>query len=474
MVVLSESNHTCITNCNLRLGITSPVRQTRQVTDAPDTPTSFRIATAQIHGGTVAREAQNTVATPIFQTAAYEFDDLATAQSIFALEKPGNLYSRNANPTQAVFERRMADLEGGVGALALGSGQAAVAVSLLSLVRTGQHVVAPSQLYGGTIDLLTDAFADFGIEVTLVDQDDLDAWRAAVRPNTRAFFAEGIGNPTATVLPMREVADIAHEAGVPLIVDSTLATPVLQRPKDFGADIVVHSATKFLGGHGSSIAGVIVDLGTFDFGAEPAKWPQFTEPYKRVGGVVLWERFGRERSAYLVYAKTKWVHDLGPSLSPFNSFQILQGIETLDLRVMRQSASALAVAQVLSEHPAVSKVNHPGLASSPYHELASTYLPRGAGAVFSFDVTAGPDAVATVIDSLEVFSLVANIGDVRSLVIQPATTTHSHLTPQQLVDAGFSRATVRLSIGLEDPADLIADLRQALDRVAQGSPNGKD
>ncbi|ROQ36518.1 O-acetylhomoserine (thiol)-lyase [Frondihabitans sp. PhB188] len=424
-----------------------------------------RTATTQIHGGVLPPVAQNTVATPIYQTAAYEFDDLASAQAIFALEKTGNLYSRNGNPTQSVFERRLAALEGGVAALGTASGQAAVAITLLSLVRTGQHVVAPAQLYGGTIDLLTDAFADFGIEVTLVDQDDLDAWRAAVRPTTRAFFAEGIGNPTATVLPMAEVAAIAHEAGVPLVIDSTLATPVLQRPKEFGADFVVHSATKFLGGHGSSLAGVIVDLGTFDFGAEPEKWPQFTQPYKRVGGVVLWERFGREGSAFLVYAKTKWVHDLGPSLSPFNSFQILQGVETLELRVARQTQSALAVAEFLSAHPAVSRVNHPGLASSPYHELARRYLPDGAGAVFSFDLAAGESAVARVIDSLEVFSLVANIGDVRSLVIQPATTTHSHLKPQQLEEAGFSRATIRLSIGLEDVRDLIADLDSSLTAV---------
>jgi O-acetylhomoserine (thiol)-lyase len=435
------------------------------VTDETANPSPAQTATTQIHGGVVPRVAQNTVATPIYQTAAYEFESLASAQAIFALEKTGNLYSRNANPTQSVFERRMAALEGGVAALGTASGQAAVATTLLSLVKAGQHIVAPAQLYGGTIDLLTDSFDDFGIEVTLVDQDDLDAWRAAVRPNTRVFFAEGIGNPTATVLPMAEVARIAHDAGVPLVIDSTLATPVLQRPKEFGADFVVHSATKFLGGHGTSIAGVIVDLGTFDFGAEPEKWPQFTRPYKRVGGVVLWERFGRENSAFLVYAKTKWVHDLGPTLSAFNSFQILQGIETLDLRVRRQSASALAIAEFLDAHPAVAKVNHPGLASSPYHELAARYLPDGAGAVFSFDLAAGEEAVATVIDSLNVFSLVANIGDVRSLVIQPATTTHSHLTDVQLRDAGFSRATIRLSIGVEDLADLVADLGQALDAV---------
>ena len=474
-----------VTNYNSRLGCARLSEQTRRVTDAsavpsepapseptPSDPSTPSIATAQIHGGLRPREIQNTVVTPIYQTAAYEFESLQAAQELFALKRSGNLYSRNANPTQKVFEDRMAALESGVGALATGSGQAAVAISLLSLATKGHHIVASAQLYGGTVDLLTDTFDDFGIEVTLVDQDDIGAWSGAVRPNTRAFFAEGIGNPTASVLPMADVADVAHAAGVPLIIDSTLATPVLQRPKEFGADFVVHSATKFLGGHGSSMGGVIVDLGTFDFGAEPEKWPQFTRPYKRVGGVVLWEEFGRDRSAYLMYAKTKWVHDLGPSISPFNAFQILQGIETLDLRVTRQSASALAVAEYLDAHPGVSKVNHPGLVTSPWHHLVPRYLPRGAGAVFSFDVAAGPDAVEAVIDGLELFSLVANIGDVRSLVIRPATTTHSHLTPEQLADAGFSHATIRLSIGLEDPADLIRDLERVLD--ASVAKSGKD
>jgi O-acetylhomoserine (thiol)-lyase len=335
-------------------------------------------------------------------------------------------------------------------------------VALLTLAKTGEHIVAARQLYGGTLDLLNDTFADFGIDVTLVDQDDLAAWRAAARPTTRAFFAESIGNPTASVLAVQEVADVAHAVGVPLIVDNTIATPYLQRPKEFGADIVVYSATKFLGGHGNSLAGVIVDLGTFDFGAEPARWPQFTEPFARVGDVVLWDRFGREGSAFLVYAKVKLVHDLGPSLSPFNSFQIIQGIETLDLRVAKQTASALAVAAFLESHPAVALVRHAGLPDDPGYENAQRYLPRGAGSVFSFDLASGDTRIEEFVDSLRLFKLVANIGDARSLVIHPATTTHSHLGDAELALAGFSRSTVRLSIGLEDVEDLIADLDRSL------------
>ncbi|MFB2585483.1 O-acetylhomoserine aminocarboxypropyltransferase/cysteine synthase family protein [Herbiconiux liukaitaii] len=419
-------------------------------------------STRQIRSGYTRASLQNSAVVPIYQTAAYEFESHSAAKEIFALRRAGNLYSRTGNPTQTVLEQRIAALDDGVAALATGSGQSAVLVALLALARTGEHVVAARQLYGGTLDLLTDTFADFGIEVTLVDQNDLEAWRSAVRPTTRAFFAESIGNPTASVLAVQEVADIAHAAGVPLVVDNTIATPFLQRPKEFGADITVYSATKFLGGHGTSLAGVIVDLGTFDFGAEPARWPQFTEPFPRVGDVVLWEAFGREGSAYLVYAKVKLVHDLGPSLSPFNAFQIIQGIETLDLRVAKQTASALAIAAHLAAHPAVSLVRHPGLPADPGHAAAARYLPRGAGSVFSFDLAGGEAVVEEFVDSLGVFRLVANIGDARSLVIHPSTTTHSHLDDAALELAGFTRATVRLSIGLEDVADLIADLDRSL------------
>jgi O-acetylhomoserine (thiol)-lyase len=425
-------------------------------------------ATRQVRAGyTGVGAVQNTAVVPIYQSAAYVFESFAEARSLFALRKKGNLYSRTGNPTQQVLEDRITALDGGVAALGTGSGQSAVAIALLTLARTGEHIVAARQLYGGTSDLLADTFADFGIEVTFVDQDDIEAWRSAAKPTTRAFFAETIGNPTASVLAVREIADVAVAVGVPFVVDNTIATPYLQRPKDFGADIVVYSATKFLGGHGSSLAGLIVDLGTFDFGADPGRWPQFTTPYARVGDVVLWDDFGRSGSAFLVYAKTKLIHDLGPALSPFNSFQILQGLETLDIRVARQTESALTVARYLATQPGVSAVHHPGLPGNRWHAAAQRYLPRGVGAVFSFDLAATEAQVETFVDSLRLFSLVANIGDVRSLVIHPATTTHSHLTDNDLVLAGFSRSTIRLSVGLEDVNDLITDLALALDSISK-------
>ncbi|MGC0366509.1 O-acetylhomoserine (thiol)-lyase [Rhodococcus sp. 27YEA15] len=431
-------------------------------------PETTGFATRQVRAGYQVGTPQNTAIPPIYQSVAYNFESFEQAREIFSLRRTGNLYSRTGNPTQAVFEKRLAELDGGVAALATGSGQSAVAVALLTLAKTGQHIVAAKQLYGGTVDLLTDLFADFGIDVTLVDQDDLAAWRAAARPETRAFFAESIGNPVASVLDVQAVADIAHEVGVPFIVDNTIATPYLQRPKDFGADVTVYSATKFIGGHGTSLGGVIVDLGTFDFGAEPERWTQFTEPYPRVGDLVLWDEFGRERSAFLVYAKTKIVHDLGPSLSPFNSFQLLQGLETLDLRLERQVDSALTIARFLENHPAVSKVNYPGLESNRWHEAAQRYLPRGAGSVFSFELAVDDDAkVETFVDSLNLFAIVANIGDARSLVVHPATTTHSHLSDTQLDDAGFGYRTIRLSIGLESVDDLVGDLTASLDAITE-------
>ena len=422
-------------------------------------------ATTQVQAGYAVGLPSFSAVPPIHQTAAYEFSSLQEAADLFALRKAGIIYSRNASPTQQILEERVAALEGGASAVAVASGQAAVAVTLLALAGRGGHIVAADQLYGGTVDLLQDTFDDFGIPVTFVDQDDPDAWRAAVTPQTRALFAETVANPIAQVLDIRLIADIAHEAGVPLVVDSTVGTPALIRPGDHGADFVVHSATKFLSGHGSSLGGVVVDQGTFDFGAEPARWPQFTAPYQRFGELVLWERFGQGQ-AFAALVKSKYVHDLGPSLSPFNAWQILQGIETLDLRVARQSSSALAIAQHLAQHPAVSRVNHPGLAGSPWHALAQRYLPKGVPSVFSFDVDGpedeAPARIARLVDELKVFRLVANLGDARSLVAHPASMTHSHLTPAQRAAAGISLNTVRLSIGIEDPADLIADLDRAL------------
>jgi O-acetylhomoserine/O-acetylserine sulfhydrylase-like pyridoxal-dependent enzyme len=444
-------------------------------TPRPTAPRSF--ATAQVQAGYDAGIAENTAVPSIHQSNAFEFRSLSDARDLFALRRDGNIYSRAANPTVLVFEKRVAELEGGIGAAGVASGQAAVAVALLALAKQGEHIVAARQLYGGTVDLLQDTFADWGIEVTFVDQDDPQAWAAAVRPTTRALFAESISNPIAQVLDLGAVAAVARRAGVPLVIDNTVATPYLQRAKDFGADIVVHSATKFLGGHGTSLGGVVVDLGTFDFTAEPERWPQLTQTYKRVPDGSLVERFGANGSPYIALVKTKYVHDLGPSLSAFNAFQLLQGIETLDLRVARHTANALEVARFLAEHPAVARVHHPGLETSPWHANAQQYLPLGVSAVFAFDLYPTGDAatdfelVESFIARLQVVKLVANIGDARSLVAHPASMTHSHLSPSQLAEAHISSTTVRLSIGLEDPRDVIDDLARALEPVlAQQSP----
>ena len=441
-------------------------------------PRSF--ATAQVQAGYDPAIAENTAVPSIHQSNAFEFRSLSEARDLFALRRDGNIYSRAANPTVLVFEKRVAELEGGLAAAGVSSGQAAVAVALLALAKQGEHIVAARQLYGGTVDLLLDTFADWGIEVTFVDQDDLDAWEAAVRPTTRALFAESISNPIAQVLDLGAVAAVARRAGVPLVIDNTVATPYLQRAKEFGADIVVHSATKFLGGHGTSLGGVVVDLGTFDFTAEPERWPQLTQTYQRVPDGSLVERFGRTGSPYIALVKTKYVHDLGPSLSAFNAFQLLQGIETLDLRVARHSATALEVARFLEAHPAVARVHHPGLESSPWHANAQTYLPLGTSSVFAFDLLASGDdevdfrLVEEVISRLQVVKLVANIGDARSLVAHPASMTHSHMSPTQLAEAHIASTTVRLSIGLEDPRDIVDDLARALAPVAEPVPELAD
>ncbi len=442
----------------------------------PAAPRSF--ATAQVQAGYDVGIAENTAVPSIHQSNAFEFRSLSEARDLFALRKDGNIYSRAANPTVLVFEKRVAELEGGIGAAGVASGQAAVAVALLALAKQGEHIVAARQLYGGTVDLLQDTFADWGIEVTFVDQDDVASWESALRPTTRALFAESISNPIAQVLDLGAVAAVARRAGVPLVIDNTVATPYLQRAKDFGADIVVHSATKFLGGHGTSLGGVVVDLGTFDFTAEPERWPQLTDTYRRVPDGSLAERYGETGSPYIALVKTKYVHDLGPSLSAFNAFQLLQGLETLDLRMARHTASALEVAQFLASHPAVARVHHPGLASSPWRANAETYLPHGTGSVFAFDLHASGDAetdfllVEAFIARLQVVKLVANIGDARSLVAHPASMTHSHLSPAQLAEAHIGSTTVRLSIGLEDTRDVVDDLARALDPIAASARHG--
>ena len=442
------------------------------VPDDAATSSAHGLATRQVHAGYTPGIPQNTVTVPVYQSVAYEFEDFAAARDTFALSRPGNIYSRNGNPTNAVLERRVSDLEGGAGALALGSGQAAVAIALLTLVAAAgpgpHHFVASNKLYGGTSDLLGDSFADLGIEVTLVDPLDVEAWAAAIRGTTRGFFLESIGNPVLTVPDVRAIADVAHKADIPVVVDNTMATPVLLRPIEHGADIVVHSATKYLGGHGTAIAGVIVDGGTFDFTAHPQRWPRLTQPYPRFDDIVFTEAFDGAggRTPFLVLARAKGVHDLGPALAPTNASQTLLGIETLELRVRRQTTTALELAQFLAEQPGVARVHHPGLHDHPAHDLVTRLLPDGVGSVFSFDLHGGEEGVEIFIDALELFALVANIGDVRSLAVHPATTTHSRLDEAGRARAGIDHSTVRLSIGVEDPDDLRADLAQALQAVA--------
>ncbi|CAM3824275.1 O-acetylhomoserine aminocarboxypropyltransferase/cysteine synthase [Micrococcus flavus] len=422
-------------------------------------------ATQQIHAGYAPEGPHHPVAVPVHQSTAYRFPDHATAVALFRQEAPGFTYSRTGNPTVAAFEARLAALEGGVGAVGTASGQSAVALALLALLPAGTHLVASSQLYGGTVDLLTDTFGDLGIAVTSVDPADPGAWTAAVRPETRAFFLEAVTNPLATLPDLPALADAAHAAGVPVVVDATLATPALYRPLEHGADVVVHSATKFLGGHGAALGGAIVDGGTFDFGADPERWPRLAWPQARFGGRSLVERHGR--SAYLALVRARFLHDLGPSLAPASAAHFLQGLETLQLRMARHTASALTVAEHLAAHPAVARVHHPGLPGHPSAGLAARDFPHGTGSVFSFDLAAGPGAVGPFLDALALFQLVANVGDARSLACHPATMTHCRLSPEQRVAAGIAETTIRLSVGLEDPADLIADLDRAL-AVAAG------
>lgn len=428
-------------------------------------PASF--ATTQVQAGFSPATAPAASVPPIYLSNAFAYESLSHARDLFAHRRDGDIYSRTANPTVAVFEKRIAALAGGSAAAAVASGQAAVALALLALAGRGGHIVAARQLYGGTIDLLEDTLPDWGIRTTFVDQDDIAGWRAAVRPETRAFFAETVANPVAQVLDVAAVAAVAHAAGVPLVVDNTVATPYLERVCDFGADIAVHSATKFIGGHGAVLGGVIIDLGTFDFTAEPAKWPALTQRTGRVPGESLAEHFAGG-SPFTALVRSKYMADLGPSMSAFTAFQLLQGLETFDLRMQRHAASAQRVAEHLAAHPAVAAVHHPGLSDNPWHAAARTYLTRGVPSVFSIDLhTTGDDEsdfarVETFVAGLRVLHLLANIGDARSIVTHPASMTHNHLSPQQLADAGISTTTVRLSIGLEDPDDIIADLDHAL------------
>jgi O-acetylhomoserine (thiol)-lyase len=422
--------------------------------------------TRQVHAGAQADPTTGARAVPIYQTTSYQFRDSAHAANLFALAEIGNIYTRIMNPTQAVFEARVASLEGATataigipGALAVSSGQAAETLAIMNLAEAGSHIVSSAALYGGTYNLFHYTLPKWGIDVTFIDDpDDLDAWKAAVRPNTKAFFAETIGNPRNDVLDLEGVSAVAHDNGVPLIVDNTVATPWLLRPFEFGADIVVHSATKFIGGHGTSIGGVIVDGGSFDFSAGD-KFPMFTEPDPSYHGLQCWPALGA--GAYIIKARVQLLRDLGPAITPFNSFLFLQGLETLSLRMERHNANAITVAAFLAGHDQVESVQFAGLPGSRWHERADRYTHgKGYGSVPAFIIKGGKEAGQRFVDALELHSHVANIGDVRSLAIHPASTTHSQLTELEQVSTGVAPGLVRLSVGIEDVTDIIADLEK--------------
>ncbi|HZK67696.1 MAG TPA: O-acetylhomoserine aminocarboxypropyltransferase/cysteine synthase family protein, partial [Chloroflexota bacterium] len=399
---------------------------------------------------------------PIYQTTSYLFNDSDHAARLFALQEFGNVYTRLMNPTTDVFEKRVALLEGGVGALATSSGQAAETLAILNILRAGDELVSTTSLYGGTFNLFAVTLPKMGIKVRFVDSADPNAYRAAITERTKAVYAETIGNPKMDVVDIEAVAGIAHQAGVPLIVDNTFASPYLCRPFDYGADIVVHSATKYIGGHGTSIGGIIVDSGKFDW--TNGKFPELVELDPSYHGVSYTGAFGP--AAFIVKARVQMLRDLGSALSPFNSFLFIQGLETLSLRMERHSQNAMAVAGFLSEHPKVAWVNYPGLPSHPSHALARKYLRGGmAGAIMGFGIKGGRDAGRKFINNVKLLSLLANVGDAKSLVIHPASTTHQQLTAEQQEQSGVSEDFVRLSVGIEDVKDIIADLEQALDKA---------
>lgn len=413
--------------------------------------------TKQIHAGAQPDPTTGSRATPIYQTTSYVFRDTQHGADLFSLAEPGNIYTRIMNPTQDVLEQRVAALEGGVAALAFSSGSAATTAAVLNVAGAGDHVVSSPALYGGTYNLFKYTLAKLGVEVTFVeDQDDLDAWRTAAKPNTKLFFAETLANPGSNVLDIRGVADVAHEIGVPLVVDNTIPTPYLLRPIEHGADVVVHSATKYLGGHGTTIAGVLVDGGTFDFGAHPERFPGFNEPDPSYHGLKYWEALGP--GAFATKARVQWLRDTGSAIAPLNSFLILQGIETLSLRMERHVSNAQALAEWLEQRDEVEKVYYAGLPSSPYYEAAKKYLPKGVGAVVSFELRGGVEAGRAFVDGTELHSQLVNIGDVRSLIVHPASTTHSQLNEQELLASGVTPGLVRLAVGLEGLEDLKADL----------------
>jgi len=420
----------------------------------------WKFETKQVHSGAAPDPVTNARATPIYKTTSYVFNSSQHAANLFALAEFGNIYTRIQNPTQDVVEQRVAALEGGTAALLVASGQAAETYAVLNIAQAGDHIVSSSSIYGGTYNLFKYTLAKLGIETTFVEnQDDAEEWAAAVRPNTKLFFAETIGNPRINVLDISLVSTVAHENGLPLIVDNTIATPYLIRPFEHGADIVVHSATKFLGGHGTVIGGVIVDGGRFEWSKNVEKFPGLTEPDPSYHGASYTGVLG-DGIAYIIKARVQLLRDLGASISPDSAFHLIQGIETLSLRIERHVENAQEIAEWLENHEDIASVNYSGLPSSPWYEAANKYAPKGVGAVLSFELKGGVDAGRALVDGVTLFSHLANIGDVRSLIIHPASTTHSQLTPEQQLTTGVTPGLVRLSVGIENVDDLKTDLEK--------------
>jgi len=418
----------------------------------------LKFDTLQLHAGQHIDPTTGSRAVPIYQTTSFSFGSFERAERLASFQEFGHLYSRISNPTNEVLEERITALEGGSGALAVASGSAAVSYSILNLASAGDEIVAASTLYGGTFNLLSATLPDLGIKTTFVNPDEPENFRKAITDKTKAIFIESIGNPGINIVDIEAVANIAHEHGIPLIVDNTFATPYLLKPLDYGADIVVHSATKFIGGHGTTIGGLIVDGGKFDW--SNGKFPRFTEPDPSYNGLKYYEQF--KELAYITRVRTKYLRDFGAAISPFNSFLLIQGIETLSLRIEKHVSNTIKVIEFLNNNENVSWINYPSLEGNKYYKLAQKYFPKGAGAIFTFGLKGGLETAKKFINKLELFSFLANVGDAKSLVVHPASTTHSQLSPQQQLEAGITPDLIRLSIGIEDPDDLIFDLDEAI------------
>lgn len=430
---------------------------------------NFRFETLSVHGGLAPDPVTGARAVPIYQSNAYQFNNTEHAANLFALKEPGYIYSRMHNPTVTVLEERVALLEGGVGALALASGMSAITLAILNIAQAGDEIVAASNLYGGTYNLFAITLPKYGINIKLVNSDDPENFRKAITDKTKAVYAETIGNPSLRVLDIEKVADIAHEAGIPLIVDNTFATPYLLRPIEYGADIVIHSATKWLGGNGTTLGGIIVDGGKFDWNSD--KFPGFTQPDPSYGGIVYAEAIGA--AAYIIKARVQLLRDLGPALSSQSAFQIILGLETLHVRMKEHVANTKAIIEYLEAHPAVKWVSYPGYAKHPDKALADKYLPKGAGSVVIFGIEGGREAGAALINNLQLWTHVANVGDAKSLIIHPASTTHQQLDEAGLVAAGVPEDLIRISVGIENVEDLIDDLEQSIEKATGLTANTK-